>query len=61
MLQVPGIEVLGPLPGDLHMVTVFVGAIEALSGNVASARALLDFLRAPSAIAVFRGKGLDPA
>jgi molybdate transport system substrate-binding protein len=61
LLQVEGIEIVGPLPGDLHMVTVFVAGIEASSANAEPARALLAYLRSPSAIAVFRDKGLDPA
>ncbi len=61
LLQVPGIEILGPLPGDLHMVTVFVAGVEASTGEAAMAKALLDFLRRPAAAAVFRAKGLDPA
>jgi molybdate transport system substrate-binding protein len=61
LLQVEGIEIVGPLPGDLHMVTVFVAGIEASSAKAEPARALLAYLRSPSAIAVFRDKGLDPA
>jgi len=60
LLQVPGIEILGMLPGDLHMVTVFVAGIEASSPRAATAKALIDFLRSPSAAEVFRTKGLDP-
>ena len=61
LLQVPGIEILGPLPGDLHMVTVFVAGIEAATTEVAAARALIAFLRSPAAAEIFRAKGLDPA
>lgn len=60
LLQVPGIEILGMLPGDLHMVTVFVAGIEASSPRAATAKALIDFLHSPSAAEVFRTKGLDP-
>jgi molybdate transport system substrate-binding protein len=60
LLQVAGIEILGLLPGDLHMVTVFAAGIEANSGNVAPARALIGFLQSPAAVAVFRSKGLEP-
>jgi hypothetical protein len=42
-------------------VTVFVAGIERTSGKAREARALIDFLRTPSAAAVFRAKGLDPA
>ncbi|MFO1081127.1 MAG: substrate-binding domain-containing protein [Reyranellaceae bacterium] len=59
LLQVPGVEIVGPLPGDLHMVTVFVGGVEASSAQGALGRRLIDFLRQPEAAAVFRAKGLD--
>ncbi len=61
LLQVPSIEILGPLPGDLHMVTVFVACVEASSAEGAIGTALIDFLRSPAESAVFRAKGLDPA
>jgi molybdate transport system substrate-binding protein len=59
--QVAGIDIVGPLPAPYGLVTVFVAGIERSSANAAQARALLDFLRTPSAAAVFRDKGLDPA
>jgi molybdate transport system substrate-binding protein len=61
LLQVPGIEILGLLPGDLHMVTVFVACVEASSAEPATGKALIDFVRSPASMAVFRAKGLDPA
>lgn len=61
LLQVRGIEIVGTLPGDLHMVTVFVAGIEASSVNEVPGRALIDFLRSQRAADVFRAKGLDPA
>jgi molybdate transport system substrate-binding protein len=61
LLQVPGIEILGTLPDDLHMVTVFVAGVEASSAQAATGKALLDFFRTAAAAEVFRSKGLDPA
>lgn len=61
LLQVPGIEILGLLPGDLHMVTVFVACVEKSSAEAATGKALIEHLRTPSAAAVFRAKGLDLA
>ncbi len=61
LLQVPGIEILGTLPGDLHMVTVFVAGVETSSSQAGIAKSLIDFLHAGSATEVFRAKGLDPA
>ena len=61
LLQVRGIEILGLLPGDLHMVTVFVACVEASSAEPATGQALIEFLRSPASAAIFRAKGLDPA
>lgn len=61
LLQVPGVEIVGFLPGPLHMVTHFVAGIEAVSGQAALARTFIELLRSPEAQAAFRAKGLDPA
>ena len=61
LLQVPGIEILGLLPGDLHMITVFVACVEKSSAEAATGKALIDLLRSPEAAVVFRARGLDPA
>jgi molybdate transport system substrate-binding protein len=60
LLQVPGIDIVGPLPAPYQLVTVFVAGIETTSPKAAEARSLIDFLRTPSATEVFRAKGLDP-
>lgn len=60
LLHVPGVEIVGPLPGDLHMVTVFVAGIPAVSARPVLARALIESLRTPEAKALFRAKGLEP-
>jgi len=60
LLHVPGVEVVGPLPGDLHMVTVFVAGIPVDSTQPALAKALIESLRTPEAKTLFRAKGLEP-
>ena len=59
--EVAGVEVLGTLPGDLHMVTTFVAGIGASSAEVERAQALIDLLRSRPTAELFRAKGLDPA
>ena len=61
LLQVPGVEIVGFLPGELHMVTHFVAGIDAQSAHAALAGAFIDSLRTPGARAAFAAKGLDPA
>jgi molybdate transport system substrate-binding protein len=59
--QVGGIDIVGPLPPPYALVTVFVAGVETASAKPVEAKALIDFLRLPTAIAAFREKGLDPA
>lgn len=61
LLEVAGIEILGTLPGALHMVTTFVAGIDVSSAEVETAKALIDTLGAPATAALFRARGLDPA
>jgi len=58
VLMAPGVEPVGPFPGDLQNDLVFVGAVAAGSKNAAAAQAFLDYLRTPEAAAVFRAKGV---
>ena len=60
LLHVPGIEIVGSLPGDLHMVTVFVAGIPAASAQPALAKALIESLRTQDSKVLFRAKGLEP-
>jgi len=60
LLPVAGIEIIGPLPGDLQSTTVIAAVIMKAAGNVAAAKALVDFLRTPEAASVIRAKGMEP-
>jgi molybdate transport system substrate-binding protein len=57
---VAGIEVAGPLPGDLQATTVFSSAIMTGAKNVAASKALVSFLRTPEAAKVIKAKGMEP-
>ena len=61
LAPVAGIEVAGPLPGDLQATTVFATAIMAGAKNAEAAKALVNFLRMPEAAKVIKAKGMDPA
>ncbi len=61
LFNVPGIDIIGPLPGDLQSSTVFAAAIMGSSSEVNAANALNKFLRSPEAVAVFKAKGMEPA
>jgi molybdate transport system substrate-binding protein len=60
LLHVPGVDIVGFLPGDLNLVTEFAAAIMAGSQNIEAGKALIASLRSPEAAGVFRSKGLDP-
>jgi len=60
LLAVPGVEVIGPLPGDLGHTTTFSAGVLATTRHPEAARALVEFLRSPDAVATLRAKGFEP-
>lgn len=60
LFSVPGIEIVGPLPGDLQESTVFSAAIVGGTRELEAAKALITFLRSPDAEAVIKAKGMEP-
>ena len=60
LMPVAGIDIVGPLPGDLQDTIVFAMAIMPGTKDAAASQALLDFLITKDAMAVFRAKGLEP-
>jgi molybdate transport system substrate-binding protein len=61
LMNVPGIEVIGPLPPSIQTITVFSGGIAANCRRPDEARALLEFMASPGAADVKRRHGLEPA
>lgn len=59
LLAVPGVEVIGPLPGDLQNTTDFSAAVLATSRDPAAAKALVDFLRSPETVATLKARGFE--
>jgi molybdate transport system substrate-binding protein len=60
LIAVDGIDVVGPLPPDLQMVTTFTGTIPATASHPEAGRALIGYLTTPAAKAVIKAKGLEP-
>ncbi len=61
LIPVAGIDLVGPLPGDLQNTIVFSAAIITGAKDAAAAKALVDFLRTPDSAKVIKAKGMDPA
>jgi molybdate transport system substrate-binding protein len=61
LMSVAGVDIVGPLPGEIGLVTEFVFAIHNGARDHAAAQALGEFLRAPATRAVMKEKGLTPA
>jgi len=61
LMSLPGIDVLGPLPDAIQIITTFSGGVSATSTQAAAARALLDFMASPATAETKRRNGMDPA
>ena len=57
LMQVNGIDLVGPLPAEIQAVTVFSGGIPAGASEPEAARELMQFLVSPKAAEVMRRKG----
>lgn len=59
-LDVPGIEIVGPLPREIQSVTLFSCGVGAHASNEAGARDLIGYLTAPEAEGSKRSHGMEP-
>lgn len=60
VLIAPGVDAVGPFPGDLQHELVFTSAIAAETKETDAAKALIDYLRTPAATAVIKATGMTP-
>jgi len=60
LLAVRGVDFVGPLPPELQKITVFSAGVAVNAKDPTAAKALLDFLASPAAIAAIKKSGLDP-
>jgi molybdate transport system substrate-binding protein len=58
---VPGVTVVGPLPGDLDGKFLFSAVLVSGTARQKAARELIAFLTTPDAKAVMRNRGMEPA
>ena len=59
IVPVAGAQLVGPLPGELAVMTRFTGGIGAESGSVPAVKALIEFLTGPEAAPSFKAKGFE--
>ena len=59
LMAVPGIDIVGPLPPEIQMTTVFSAGLSAGAKNIEGANALIHFLTTPRAVAVIKAKGME--
>jgi molybdate transport system substrate-binding protein len=60
VLIAPGVEPVGPFPGDLQQELVFTSAVAADTREADAAKALIDYLLTPAATAVIKAAGMTP-
>jgi molybdate transport system substrate-binding protein len=61
LMHLPGIDVIGLLPPEIQVITVFSAAVCTVSNRGTAAHALLAFLGSPEADAAMRRHGMEPA
>jgi molybdate transport system substrate-binding protein len=61
MMSLPGIDVLGPLPPAIQIITTFSGGVAQASTQPDAVRALFAFMASPAVADIKRNNGMDPA
>lgn len=59
LMAVDGIDILGPIPAELQLDTVFSAGISTAAKNPDGAKKWIDYLRTPPAVAVIEAKGMQ--
>jgi molybdate transport system substrate-binding protein len=60
LLPVPGIDIVGPFPGDLQKIIAYAATVLPGSTQREAGSAFVTFLRSPPAAAIIKKKGMDP-
>ena len=60
LIHLKGVDVVGPLPPELQLITTFSAGLSVTSTQPEAVRALLAFLMSPAAEAAKRANGMEP-
>jgi molybdate transport system substrate-binding protein len=60
LMSNPAVEVIGMLPAELQLITLYSAGVTASARQAEAAQALIRALTAPSAAPIYKAKGLDP-
>src|SRR5438105_10317755 len=60
ILNAPGVELVGPFPGELQQELVFTSAVAADTKEADAAKVLIDYLNTQDATAVIKAAGMTP-
>ena len=61
LMSNPEVEVIGMLPAELQLITLYSAGVTTSAREAEAAKALIKALTAPSAAPIYKAKGLDPA
>jgi len=61
LMQVGGIDIVGPLPADLQTTIIYATGLAAAAKQPEAAKALAKFLSTEAAVPAIRKNGMDPA
>jgi molybdate transport system substrate-binding protein len=59
IVPVAGVQLVGPLPGELGSMTLFTGGVGAETASADAAKALIEFLTGREAAPRFKSKGFE--
>ena len=59
-MSIEGVEILGPLPPEINVTTVFSAGVNKDAKESGPSTELLKYLESPEAAAVFKRDGFDP-
>jgi molybdate transport system substrate-binding protein len=60
VLIAPGVELAGSFPAELQQELVFTAAVAAETKETEAAKAFINYLTTPAAIAVIKASGMNP-